>query len=76
MTQNFTLLFLFFFALTLGIRLWLKLRHIRFVAAHRTAVPPEFAERVTLETHQKAADYQEMSALQALGTQTAPRLVP
>jgi len=56
-TQNFTLLFLFFFALTLGIRLWLKLRHIRFVAAHRTAVPPEFAERVTLETHQKAADY-------------------
>lgn len=57
MTQNFTLLFLFFFALTLGIRLWLKLRHIRFVAAHRAAVPPEFAERVTLETHQKAADY-------------------
>ena len=34
-TQNFTLLFLFFFALTLGIRLWLKLRHIRFVAANK-----------------------------------------
>ncbi|MGB4064548.1 MAG: M48 family metallopeptidase [Azonexus sp.] len=38
-------------------RLWLKLRHIRFVAAHRGAVPAEFAERVALAEHQKAADY-------------------
>ena len=50
MTQNFTLLFLFFFALTLGIRLWLKLRHIRFVAAHRAAVPPEFRRLAAFDT--------------------------
>lgn len=56
-TQNFTLIFLLFFALTLAIRLWLKLRHIGFVAAHRAVVPAEFTERVPLETHQKAADY-------------------
>ncbi len=57
MTQNFTLLFLAVFTLTLVIRLWLKLRHIRHVAAHRSAVPDEFAERINLSSHQKAADY-------------------
>lgn len=57
MTQNFTLLFLVVFTLTLAIRLWLKLRHIRHVAAHRQAVPAEFAERISLASHQKAADY-------------------
>lgn len=57
MTQDFTLLFLSAFALTLFARLWLTHRHIRFVRAHRAAVPAEFAERITLAAHQKAADY-------------------
>jgi STE24 endopeptidase len=60
-TQNFTLTFTLFFLsvfmLTLATRLWLKLRHIRHVAAHRQAVPAEFAERISLASHQKAADY-------------------
>ena len=57
MTSTFSTLFLLAFAFTLGIRLWLKLRHIRFVAAHRTTVPTGFSERIALEAHQKAADY-------------------
>lgn len=57
MTSDFTPFFLAALALTLTTRLWLKLRHIRFVAAHRTAVPAEFAERISLASHQKAADY-------------------
>jgi STE24 endopeptidase len=56
-TPDFTSVFLVFFVLTLLTRLWLKIRHIRFVAAHRAAVPAEFAERITLPDHQKAADY-------------------
>jgi len=56
-THHLTLLFLAFFTLTLAIRLWLKLRHIAFIASHRGAVPAEFAEQITLENHQKAADY-------------------
>jgi STE24 endopeptidase len=36
---------------------WLALRQMRHVAAHRGAVPAAFAERVSLATHQKAADY-------------------
>jgi STE24 endopeptidase len=56
-TPDFTSIFLIFFALTLFTRLWLKIRHIRFVAAHRAAVPADFAERIVLPDHQKAADY-------------------
>lgn len=57
MTENFTLLFLAAFTLTLAARLWLKLRQIRHVAAHRGTVPAEFAERISLASHQKAAAY-------------------
>jgi len=56
-TTDFTLLFLAAFALTLAVRLWLTLRQIRFVAAHRATVPANFAERIPLAAHQKAADY-------------------
>ena len=57
MTTDFTLIFLIAFALTLSGRLWLTLRQIRHVAEHRTAVPADFAERISLVAHQKAADY-------------------
>lgn len=43
--------------LTLCLRLWLAWRHARHVAAHRAAVPAAFAGSITLEDHQKAADY-------------------
>lgn len=56
-TPDFTPIFLACLALTLGIRLWLKRRHIRFIASHRAQVPVEFAERITLDSHQRAADY-------------------
>ena len=56
-TETFKLFFLAFFALSLAARLWLKFRHIRFVAAHRDQPPADFAERITLAAHQKAADY-------------------
>ena len=57
MTPDFTLFFLLAFALTLAARLWLKFRHIRFITAHRNAVPADFAARIPLAAHQKAADY-------------------
>ncbi len=44
-------------ALTTTLRVWLALRHMRHVGTHRQAVPPEFAERIPLSDHQKAADY-------------------
>ena len=50
---------LFAAALVVGFVLsaWLTLRQMRHVAAHRGAVPVAFAEKVSLEAHQKAADY-------------------
>src|SRR5450830_1312931 len=53
----FSLLFIAFFILTLGLRFWLSHRHIRHVLAHRAQVPAEFASRIPLDAHQKAADY-------------------
>ena len=53
----FSVLFVVFFLLTLGLRFWLANRQIRHVLRHRDAVPAEFAPKVSLETHRKAADY-------------------
>jgi len=53
----FSVLFVVFFVLTLGLRFWLANRQIRHVLRKRSAVPAEFAPKVSLETHQKAADY-------------------
>ncbi|SFV01983.1 M48 family metallopeptidase [Pseudoduganella namucuonensis] len=56
-SHAFSILFVSFLVLTLGVRFWLASRHIRHVLAHRAAVPAEFAEKIPLHAHQKAADY-------------------
>ncbi|MGH8809933.1 MAG: M48 family metallopeptidase, partial [Noviherbaspirillum sp.] len=53
----FSVLFVSFLVVTLVVRFWLGSRHIRHVIAHRDAVPAEFAEKIPLYAHQKAADY-------------------
>ena len=55
--STFASFFLIFLAISLTLRLWLAVRQIRHVAAHRDAVPAEFAEKISLAEHQKAADY-------------------
>lgn len=42
---------------SLLLKFWLASRQIRHVATHRASVPAAFAHRVTLEAHQRAADY-------------------
>lgn len=53
----FTLTFAAALLASIGVRLWLATRQIRHVARHRAAVPPAFAERISLASHQRAADY-------------------
>ncbi len=53
----FTFIFIFMVVATVGMQLWLSLRQAKHVADHRGAVPDEFADKITLEEHQKAADY-------------------
>ena len=55
--HSFTLLFLGMLTLSIGIRLWLNWRQIYHVASHRGSVPEDFRDKVSLEEHQKAADY-------------------
>jgi len=53
----FTWLFIIAVVITAGVQLWLSLRQAKHVGDHRSTVPAEFADKVTLEEHQKAADY-------------------
>jgi STE24 endopeptidase len=74
----FSLVFLAALVLTTGLRAWLALRQLRHVRAHREAVPTDFADRVSLAEHQKAADYTAAKtrlALAELGVDTALLLV-
>ncbi|MGN3961118.1 M48 family metallopeptidase [Burkholderia gladioli] len=53
----FTLLFAAAILAMVGTKLWLATRQIRFVAAHRDAVPAQFRDTIPLTAHQRAADY-------------------
>ena len=55
--MNFTLLFAALLLINLLLKLWLANRQIRHVANHREQVPADFADAISLPTHQKAADY-------------------
>ncbi|GAB4441086.1 MAG: M48 family metallopeptidase [Rhodocyclaceae bacterium] len=57
MASTFSLVFLAALAATTAIRLWLALRQIRHVQAHRDAVPAAFAATIPLDAHRRAADY-------------------
>lgn len=54
---QFTYLFIEILALTTLSKLWLARRHLAHVARHRAEVPVAFREQISLEDHQKAADY-------------------
>ena len=55
--HNFTLLFLAMLGISTLMRLYLSQRQINHVARNRASVPDSFSDKITLEDHQKAADY-------------------
>ena len=57
MATQFTFIFVALLLLMLGLKYWLALRQIRHVASHAGAVPAQFADRVSLDAHRKAASY-------------------
>jgi len=54
---SFTLLFALAVLAMVVTKLWLASRQVRFVAAHRNRVPPQFSATIPLTAHQRAADY-------------------
>ncbi len=64
--MEFNIFTLVFLAATLAYvitLLWLNLRQDKAVAASFTGVPAEFSEKITLEQHQKAAEYTQAKLL-------------
>ncbi len=56
-TITLTLAFAVALVVGLAVKFWLATRQIRHVAQHRNAVPAAFSSRISLASHQKAADY-------------------
>jgi STE24 endopeptidase len=55
--NSFSWIFLAALLLTTAAKLWLAARHHHHIGANRDAVPGEFTQAITLDAHQKAADY-------------------
>ncbi|HEY9210426.1 MAG TPA: M48 family metallopeptidase [Methylotenera sp.] len=57
MAYTLTFTFVTLLVVTTGIRIWLGNRHIAHVQSHRNEVPAAFSSSISLDAHQKAADY-------------------
>jgi STE24 endopeptidase len=57
MSLLLTLAFVAFLLAMVGLKYWLAFRQIRHVTAHANNVPTQFADRVSLEAHRRAAAY-------------------
>ncbi|MCK4494128.1 MAG: M48 family metallopeptidase [Methylococcales bacterium] len=55
--NSFTTLFLIALVISYSLQFWLSFRQKNHVLAHRADVPDAFKNKVSLEEHQKAADY-------------------
>jgi STE24 endopeptidase len=57
MASTLTTVFIALLAITTLTRVWLGRRHISHIQAHRNEVPAAFTSSISLDAHQKAADY-------------------
>lgn len=57
MATTLSSIFIGLLILTTVTRLWLASRHVSYVQANRNQVPDAFKQNISLESHQKAADY-------------------
>jgi len=56
-SYTLSIIFISLVVLTTLTRIWLGNRHICFVQKHRNQVPQAFSKDISLDAHQKAADY-------------------
>ncbi|MEO1962251.1 MAG: M48 family metallopeptidase [Cycloclasticus sp.] len=55
--NEFSIIFLFFLASSMLLKLWLNRRQMIHIILHRDSVPKDFEGKIDLASHQKAADY-------------------
>ncbi|MCK5649192.1 MAG: M48 family metallopeptidase [Gammaproteobacteria bacterium] len=53
----FSTIFIFMVCLSVFTHFWLSIRQIKHVKQHRDKTPEAFSKKITLDEHQKAADY-------------------
>ena len=75
MTTTLTLVFAALLILTTLTRIWLGRRHIRYIQTHRATVPAAFAGNISLDAHQKAADYSSAKTRLVIAEATAQALL-
>ncbi|MCB5187330.1 M48 family metallopeptidase [Methylobacillus caricis] len=66
MATDLTILFASLLVLTTAIRIWLGRRHVSYIQSHRNQVPAAFSSTISLDAHQKAADYSAAKTRTAL----------
>ncbi len=57
MASTLTTVFVALLVITTLTRIWLGRRHVSHIQSNRNQVPPAFASSISLDAHQKAADY-------------------
>ncbi|HLD09217.1 MAG TPA: M48 family peptidase, partial [Methylophilaceae bacterium] len=57
MASTLTTVFVALLILTAATRVWLGRRHVSYIQSHRGQVPAAFNQSISLDEHQKAADY-------------------
>lgn len=57
MASTLTTVFVALLILTTATRIWLGRRHVSYIQSHRGQVPAAFNQSISLDEHQKAADY-------------------
>lgn len=57
MASTLTTVFIALLVITTLTRVWLGRRHVSYIQSHRGEVPSAFADSISLDAHQKAADY-------------------
>ncbi len=55
--ETFTLVFLSFLTVSVLIQFWLSQRHLAYIASNKDKVPDAFSDKISLDAHQKAAEY-------------------
>ena len=75
MTSTLSFVFIALLITSTLVRLWLGSRQISHVQANRGAVPSAFAQNISLEAHQKAADYSSAKTKVALSEVTVQALL-
>lgn len=75
MTTTLTTVFIALLVLTTLTRVWLGRRHVSYIQSHRNQVPAAFDGNISLEAHQKAADYSSAKTRLAIAEAVAQAIL-